>query len=570
MNARDNTTDDGHLLRPDLAMLHPSPTNPRKTFAEEPLQELAESIRQHGIMQPIVVREMPEAMRAQLGTEARLEIVAGERRWRAANLAGLASVPVLLRDLTDEQVISLQIIENLQREGLSAIEEAEGYDVLRKQGQSAEQIAKAVGKSKAYIHAKLKLLELGAEGREKLRAGELSESVALLVARVPASLQARAVARVCEVDHTGGRPSVRMAANILQNHFTKNLDRAWFAQGDGALVPEAGPCDTCPKRLDHQTGDTDDADVCTDPLCFDRKQAAHTDSLRAAAIQAGRKIISGAEAKAIKPSRYCLCQEGYAALTDKCYELEGYPTYGELAARVPGAVDIALLDSHPEDGLQEIVQKKALADALRGAGIELHVRDTDRDAQEKAKKEAELQAENRFRARLFEEVRSQPLLMLTTPDLQLIAGFCLSSLYEQNRFRVAKLYYPEETNRNAVERLQERIPNMVDTELAGLLRDVMLIGQTKKGPWSDDQPTDLIAAAQRIGIDPERVRRDQQREDAGTTIVYRNPSDPDTEWNGKGKKPLWVEAWESTGQAIEELAVEVPKKPASKKKGAKA
>ena len=164
------------------------------------------------------------------------------------------------------------------------------------------------------------------------------------------------------------------------------------------------------------------------------------------------------------------------------------------------------------------------------------------------------------------------LLLATSlvADLQLIADFCLRSLYEQNRFRVAKLYYPEETNRNAVERLLERIPNMVDTELAGLLRDVMLIGQTKKGPWSDDQPTDLIAAAQRIGIDPEHVRKDQQREDAGTAVVYRNPSDPDTEWNGKGKKPLWVEAWESTGQAIEELAVEVPKKPASKKKGAKA
>ena len=563
MPARDHTLDDGQLLRPDTVMLHPSPTNPRKTFAEEPLQELAESIRQHGIMQPIVVRVMPEAMRQQLGTEARLEIVAGERRWRAATIAGLPTVPVLLRELTNEQVISLQIIENLQREGLSAIEEAEGYDVLRKQGMSAAQIAESVGKSKAYIHAKLKLLELGSEGRDKLRAGELSESVALLVARVPASLQARAVARVCEMDHTGSRPSVRMAANILQNHFTKSLDHAWFALDDETFA--AGPCTGCPKRLDHQTGDEDDADVCTDPTCFEEKQAAHKDRLRADAIQASRKIICGEEAKAIKPSRYCLCQEGYAALTDKCYELEGYPTYGELAARVPGAVDIALLDSHPEDGLQEVLQKKALADALRGAGIELHVRDTDRDAEEKAKKEADLQTENRFRARLFEEVRSQPLLTLTTPDLQLIADFCLRSLYEQNRFRVAKLYYPEETNRTAVERLHERIPNMIDTELAGLLRDVMLIGETKKGPWGDDPPTELIAAAQRIGIDPKRVRADQVREESGTVTVYRHPSDPDTEWNGKGKKPLWVEGWESTGNSVDELATEISKQPAPKK-----
>ena len=232
-------------------------------------------------MQPIVVREMPEAMRLQFGTEARLEIVAGERRWRAANIAGLPTVPVLLRDLTDEQVISLQIIENLQREGLSAIEEAEGYEVLRKQGMTAAQIGSSVGKSKAYIHAKLKLLALGTEGRDKLRAGELTESAALLVARVPASLQARALARVCETDYTGNRPSVRTAAAILQRHFTKDLTEAWFIQTDAHLAPNAGPCTTCPKRLANETGNEDDADVCTDPDCFEQKQSTHKDRLRA-------------------------------------------------------------------------------------------------------------------------------------------------------------------------------------------------------------------------------------------------------------------------------------------------
>ncbi|MEN6449476.1 MAG: ParB/RepB/Spo0J family partition protein [Thermoguttaceae bacterium] len=567
MSARDHAQDDGQLLRPDTCMLHPSPTNPRKTFAEEPLQELAESIKQHGIMQPIVVREMPEAMRLQLGTEARLEIVAGERRWRAANIAGLPTVPVLLRELTDEQVISLQIIENLQREGLSAIEEAEGYEVLRKQGMSAGQIADSVGKSKAYIHAKLKLLELGTEGRDKLRAGELTESVALLVARVPASLQARAVARVCEIDHWGNRPSVRVAANILQNHFTKDLADAWFAQDDELLVPDAGPCTTCPKRFGNQTNDEDDADVCTDPTCFELKQATHKDHLRAEAIKSGRKIISGPEAKAIKPSRHCLCQEGYVALSDKCYELTGYPTYRALAEQVPGTVEVALLDSHPEDAPLEIVQKKALSDALRAAGIELHVRDTTQDLEDRAKKESELQAENQFRASLFQKVRSQPLLMLATPDLQMLAAFCLRSLYEQTRFKVAKLYYPEETNRTAVERLQERITSMEDVELIGLLRDALLIGESKKEPWGDSPASNLLAAAERIGIDPEQVRADVKREAAARTTTYRHPEISNMEWNGKGKKPLWVEAWESLGKSIDDLAVKTT--PAPKKKGKK-
>lgn len=566
MNARDHTQDDGQLLRPDTAMLHPSPTNPRKTFEEEPLQDLAKSILQHGIMQPIVVREMPEAMRQALGTEARLEIVVGERRWRAANIASLPTVPVLLRDLTDEQVIALQVIENLQREGLSAIEEAEGYEVLRKQGMTAAQIADSVGKSKAYIHAKLKLLELGPEGRDKLRAGEMSESVALLVARVPPSLQARAVARVCEPDYSGNRPSVRTAANILQNHFTKDLDDAWFAQDDEVLAPDAGPCTTCPKRLSNQTNNEDDADVCTDPICFTQKQDAHTAHLRADAIKAGRTIISGDEAKAIKPSQHCMCEGGYVDLNAKCYELENYPTYRELLEKVPGAVEVALLDIYPENGLQEIVQKQALSDALRGAGIELHVRDTTQEAKDRAEKEAELQAENRFRARLFSDVRSQPLLILATPDLQMLAEFCIRALYEQTRFKVAKLYYPEETNRTAVERLQERIPNMVDTELIGLLRDALLIGETKKEPWHSDPPTQLLAAAERIGIDPQQVRIDVERESRSAVTVYRHPDDPRTEWNGNGDKPLWIEAWESLGKSIDELAVKITPTPKTKGK----
>jgi ParB/RepB/Spo0J family partition protein len=547
-------------------MLHPSPTNPRKTFAEEPLQELAESIKQHGIMQPIVVREMPEAMRLQLGTEARLEIVAGERRWRAANIAGLPTVPVLLRDLTDEQVIALQIIENLQREGLSAIEEAEGYEVLRRQGMTAAQIADTVDKSKAYIHAKLKLLALCPEGRDKLRAGELSESIALLVARVPASLQARAVARVCEIDYSGNRPSVRSAANILQHHFTERLYRAHFAQDDETLIPHAGACTNCPKRLD------DDADVCTDPICFKEKQELHYLQRRATAVATGQKIIGGAEAKTIKPHvGVGHLEEGYVLLDAKCYELDEYPTYRSLTEQVVGAVDVLLLDSpHTDDGLVEIVKKIALSEALRGAGVVLHVRDTEKGAKEAAKAEAERQADNQFRTRLFHEVRSQPLLMLSTPDLRLMAHFCISRLYEDTRFKVAKLYYPEEKNRVAVERLQERVENMDDSELIGLLRDTLLIGETRRETWQTDPPWRLLEAAARIGIDPDHVRAKVEKEAAMAGRIYRDPGNPELTWDGKGRKPLWLSIPEEAGRDIADFLVAVePAKKTTKVKGAK-
>ena len=174
------TQNAGQILHPDTAMLHPSPTNPRKTFAAEALQELADSIVQHGILQPIVVREMSDDMRQRLGTDCRLEIVAGERRWRAACLAGLQTVPVLLRDLTDAQVVSLQIIENLQREGLSAIEEVEGFGQLQSNGMTGPQIAAQVCRSISYVYAKLKLLALCPEAREAVRNGTLIESIAVL------------------------------------------------------------------------------------------------------------------------------------------------------------------------------------------------------------------------------------------------------------------------------------------------------------------------------------------------------------------------------------------------------
>lgn len=566
MSTRDHTQDDGQLLRPDTGMLHPSPTNPRKTFAEEPLQELAESIRQHGIMQPIVVREMPEAMRLQLGTEARLEIVAGERRWRAANIAGLPTVPVLLRDLTDEQVIALQIIENLQREGLSAIEEAEGYEVLRRQGMTAAQIADTVGKSKAYIHAKLKLLALCPEGCNKLRSGDLSESVALLVARVPVSLQARAVEHVCKTDHWGNRPSVRDAANILKNSFTQRLYRAHFAQDDEALIPHAGACTNCPKRLD------DDADVCTDPICFKEKQELHYLQRRAAAVATGQKIIGGAEAKAIKPHvGVGPLEEGYVLLDAKCYELDEYPTYRSLTEQVVGAVDVLLLDSpYSDDGLVEIVKKAALSEALRGAGVVLHVRDTEKESKEAAKAEAERQADNQFRMRLFHEVRSQPLLMLSTPDLQLMADFCLSRLYEDTRFKVAKLYYPEEKNRVAVERLHERIDNMDDSELIGLLRDILLIGETRRETWQTDPPHRLLEAAARIGINPDHVRAKVEQEASMAGRIYRNPENSLLTWDGKGRKPLWLSIPEEAGRDIADFLVAVePAKKTTKVKEAK-
>ncbi|MDY3238752.1 MAG: ParB/RepB/Spo0J family partition protein [Anaerovoracaceae bacterium] len=143
----------------------PNVNQPRKTFPEEKIEELADSIREHGIIQPIVVRKKQKGY----------EIVAGERRWRAAMKAGLSEVPCLLRELSDEQNMLIAIIENMQREDLNPIEEAEGlHQMISTFGLTQEEVSKSVGKSRPYITNSIRLLKLPDYIRLKVSEGELT------------------------------------------------------------------------------------------------------------------------------------------------------------------------------------------------------------------------------------------------------------------------------------------------------------------------------------------------------------------------------------------------------------
>jgi len=144
----------------NLAMIVPSALQPRKDFAREALQELIDSIRQHGIIQPLIVRELATAS-ASGGAGARFELIAGERRWRAAQEIGLNEVPVIVRSANDLEVLELSLIENLQRADLNPIEEAQGYARLANEfGMRQEDISVKVGRSRAAVANALRLLDL--------------------------------------------------------------------------------------------------------------------------------------------------------------------------------------------------------------------------------------------------------------------------------------------------------------------------------------------------------------------------------------------------------------------------
>lgn len=179
-----------HLERPraqrkvPIEFLKPNPRNPRRDFADAELRELADSIKQHGVIQPIVVRPLR-------GVQDRFEIIAGERRWRASQVAGLHEVPIVPVDVSDSDALEIAIVENVQREDLNPMEEAQGYHALANEfKRSQDEIAKTVGKSRSHVANTMRLTKLPAEVQAYIALGQLSAGHARALIGVPDPLAA--------------------------------------------------------------------------------------------------------------------------------------------------------------------------------------------------------------------------------------------------------------------------------------------------------------------------------------------------------------------------------------------
>ncbi|WP_443113292.1 ParB/RepB/Spo0J family partition protein [Herbaspirillum seropedicae] len=255
-----------------LQYIETDPNQPRRTFGENELQELAESIKVSGVIQPILLRTIPDS-------DTRLQLVAGERRYRASKLAGLSEIPGIVRQLTDAEVAIIQLVENHQRAGVAPLEEAEAMDrAMRNHGLKIDDICTEMGVKRRWAYSRLQLLDLCPEARVGLNDGRLSPSIALLIARIPvASLQERAAAEVLTNNGAGSPMSFRQAKTWIEQRYTLDINRAVFSLVDAKLCKEAGSCAACPKRTANAPDKFPDitADVCTDPDCFEVKTAAH-------------------------------------------------------------------------------------------------------------------------------------------------------------------------------------------------------------------------------------------------------------------------------------------------------
>jgi ParB/RepB/Spo0J family partition protein len=279
-----------------------SKTNARRSFPREALEELAESISRHGVLQPISVR--PKSSSGQY------EIICGERRWRASQLAYLSQIPCLVREiLSDEEVKIIQWIENLQREDLTPIEEAQGYlDLMQALGVTVEDISLKVGKSKSHIRRMITLAQLPKQLKAAVGDQSVKLSTALLFARIrDRQMREEAVKHFFDKKSGDFNANHGAIARELVRALTLDLGQAPFDIKNPDLLPAAGSCTLCPKRSGNDPdlfGDVG-GNLCTDPKCYQRKLDALWTVTKQRAKEANQRVLTDAEAAVVFDNRYC-------------------------------------------------------------------------------------------------------------------------------------------------------------------------------------------------------------------------------------------------------------------------
>lgn len=257
-----------------LSELFESPLNNRKHYDEKKLAELTESIRQKGVLTPLLARSSSEWQG--------LEIAAGHRRYRSAKAAGVDIVPVLIREMSDVEFLEVLTIENLQREDVHPMDEALGYrELCEKHGYTADMLADRIGKSKEYVYARMKLADLIPELQVRFYSNEISAGHAIIFARLPEASQIEAAKELYRTEyqeHSDKREkvviSVRDLTRWIATNIQMDLGKAAFDTKDPDLVRKVGACVACPKRSGAEPRlwpELGKKDLCIDRHCYNKK-----------------------------------------------------------------------------------------------------------------------------------------------------------------------------------------------------------------------------------------------------------------------------------------------------------
>ena len=501
----------------------------RARFDPATMAELVASVNAHGVLQPIVVRANIAGIEASEDATP-WEIVAGERRWLAAQKAQLAHIPAIIRELSDLQVLEIQLVENLQREGMHPLEEAEGFaELMKLKNVNAQAIAETIGRSRSHVFCRLKLLDLIPAARDALNTGRIDASKALHIARIAVpKLQMKALKYAQSTDYQGEPLSFRDFKHKLNNDtFVVALKGANFRLNDASLLPAAGNCIECPKRtgnLGDLFSDVADPDVCTDPHCFNQKTAAEQDRRRNEAQASGRAIISGDEAQALVMGHGV--PRGYIDLdTDSDEEFaEPEPALDEHGTKSPewnawdkradefqprtyrqilgeaGTAAAVLLDHGKK--LREIVPIPLARKLLKPHGITLPAwvdyqrepaaSDADRQAEEEKQRERQ-ECEEKFRHALLAQIHVKWKGPLKHDDLLAIAERLFDKTDTEALQIVCYANKPIEPAK------------LNDAELMRLLVELTV---SENAQYLRTTPAPLLALAKRFKIDPTKVKKD--------------------------------------------------------------
>lgn len=498
----------GYQLVP-LDRLEASATNPRKTFDPARLAELAKTIGEHGVLEPILARPHPDKKKSDAGI---FEIVAGERRWRASQLAKKDTVPAIVRPLTDKQALEIQTIENAQREDLHPLEQADGYERLIKEfGYTPEKIADAIGKSRAHVFQIRKLKSLSPKLREAFVAGEMDTTLATVVARIPGSQLQDAAWQKLKAEFRNGF-SFRVAADFIRKNFMLDLMRAPFNINDATLVAAAGECGKCPKRTGNQADlfpDVRNGNVCTDPACFADKRAAAQAKEVKTLEEKGVRVITGAEARRVLPYEHSQlwAERGYAKPTEKCWEDSKGRTYGQLAkeanlpiVKIQSPHTGAMVDAVPIADLKKGLSKTSVTLASsRSSGR------NDKWAAQQRATERRLRLEAQIRRTIFTQTVTKANGKLNRALLAAIAAGFFADIWHEYQRRVAEAFGWQNVSLHG-DAIRKKINALSEKDLGRLLVALSIV----KGCSPSERAgyAAMLDAAKGAGLKPEAIRKE--------------------------------------------------------------
>jgi ParB family chromosome partitioning protein len=426
-----------------LNRIQESKTNPRRTFDEAKLAELAGNIRQHGVLQPVLVRPLPD------GEDGFFELVAGARRYRASQLAKRETIPASVRELTDTECLELQLIENLQRADVHELDEARGYAALMQlqpETYTVETLAEKIGRSEKYVYARLRLTHLVEEVQQAFYADKLTVAHAFEIARLQPIDQRRALAE-CFPNH-------RTAAALLKDKKAEALTvrelRAWiereihlditnapFDPQDAALVPAAGSCAACHKRTGNNPllfPEIRQKSICTDRACYRAKVEA--------LVQIRTKPL---EAAGEKPLRVSLVPAWQSKKPQPDVLYDGQYRKAAKKADCPQTKSAVVIDG-PDAG--------KLLHVCRDEKCHVHAavtryQPTPQERATRAKEALAERVEKLTRFRILEAIRKKLPAVLSLFELEMIALDYFERLGHDNHRRLCRVYGWEEKRTKA-------------------------------------------------------------------------------------------------------------------------